>query len=251
MKKLYAQSELSFAIACIVIYCILQSLANPLNAIIGIECAANALFLLVLAIILFHFIRKNGLLERYGLWSPSAPARRFLYYIPLLILSTSNLWNGVAVNLPWLDALCYISYMLCVGWVEEVLFRGFLFRALAKDHVKKAILLSSITFGLGHLLHLINGSGAELVATLCQAFGAIAIGFLFVLVFYRGGSLIPCILTHSAIDAISVFGNEAGLTVEKRIIFSLIKLAIIIVYALILNRILPKKSALARENAPM
>lgn len=249
MKKLYTQSELSFAMVCIVIYCILQSLSNPLNTIIGIECAANAFFLLILVLVLFHFIQKNGLAKRYGLCPPFVPARQFLYYIPLLILSTSNLWNGTAINLPWLDTLCYISYMLCVGWVEEILFRGFLFRALAKDHIKMAMLLSSVTFGLGHLLHLINGSGAALVATLCQAFGATAIGFLFVLLFYRGGSLIPCILAHSSIDAISAFGNEVGLTSEKRIVFSLVKLAIIIIYVLILNKTLPKSAALAHKEA--
>lgn len=37
MKKLYEKNDLTFAIACIVIYCVLQSAANPLNRIIGIE----------------------------------------------------------------------------------------------------------------------------------------------------------------------------------------------------------------------
>ena len=37
MKKLYEKSELTFAIVLIVIYSILQSVANPLNKIIGIE----------------------------------------------------------------------------------------------------------------------------------------------------------------------------------------------------------------------
>ena len=32
MKKLYEKNKLTFAIVWIVIYCVLQSLANPLNA---------------------------------------------------------------------------------------------------------------------------------------------------------------------------------------------------------------------------
>ena len=44
MKKLYEKNELTFAIVWIVIYCVLQSLANPLNEIIGIEYSASAVF---------------------------------------------------------------------------------------------------------------------------------------------------------------------------------------------------------------
>lgn len=39
MKKLYEKSELAFAITWIVIYCVLQSLANPLNDRIGVKYA--------------------------------------------------------------------------------------------------------------------------------------------------------------------------------------------------------------------
>ena len=44
MKKLYEKNELSFAIVWIAVYCVLQSLANPLNKIIGVEFAAIAAF---------------------------------------------------------------------------------------------------------------------------------------------------------------------------------------------------------------
>ncbi len=37
MKKLYEKNELTFAIVWIVVYCVLQSLANPLNNAIGLE----------------------------------------------------------------------------------------------------------------------------------------------------------------------------------------------------------------------
>lgn len=35
--------------------------------------------------------------------------------------------------------------------------------------------------------------------------GTIAIGFAFVMVFYKSGSLIPCIITHSLVDITSKF----------------------------------------------
>ena len=44
MKKLYEKSELTFALVWIAVYCVLQSLANPLNEIIGTAYAASAAF---------------------------------------------------------------------------------------------------------------------------------------------------------------------------------------------------------------
>lgn len=241
MKKLYEKNEQTFAIVWIVFYCVLQSLAYSLNKKIGIEYSASAIFCIVQTMILFTFIRKNNLLKRYGLCKSPVPARRFLYYVPLFILATGNLWNGVAVNYSLTETVCRIACMLCVGFLEEVIFRGFLFVSIAKDNVKSAIIISSVTFGVGHLINLFNGSGMDLAANLCQICFAIAVGFLLVTIFYRGGSLFPCILTHSAINALSTFANEAGFTVEKHLIHIFVLIFITVAYNLILTGTLPKK----------
>ena len=240
MKKLYEKNEQAFAIVWIVVYCVLQSLAYPLNEKIGIEYSASAIFCILQTIILFAFIRKNKLQERYGLCKSPVPAHRFLYYVPLIILATGNLWNGVAVNYPLSDTVCRIACMLCVGFLEEVIFRGFLFKALTKENVRSAILISSVTFGIGHLLNLFNGSGMKLVNNLCQICFAVAVGFLLVTIFYRGQSLLPCIMTHSAINTLGTFANEEGVTVEKHIIHGFVMILIAVVYTLILTKALPR-----------
>lgn len=241
MKKLYEKNQLTFSLVWIGIYCVLQSLANPLNEKIGIAYSASALFCVLQAIALWMFIQENGLQKQYGLCASPFPARRFLYYIPLMVLMSRNFWNGVTVNFPLADTVCYVICMLCVGFVEEVIFRGFLFKALAKDNVTSAIIISSVTFGLGHLLNLVNGSGATLAENLFQVTGAIVIGFLFVILFYRGGSLLPCIIAHSFINTASAFANEAGLTLEKRMVFHLALIGINAAYALILTKTLPER----------
>lgn len=241
MKKLYEKSEQAFAIIWIVIYCVLQSLANPLNEKIGIEYSVSAIFCIVQATVLLVFIRKNILLKRYGLCKTSVPARQFLYYVPLFILATGNLWNGIAVNYSLPGTACHIVCMLCVGFIEEVIFRGFLFKAIAKDNLKSAIIISSVTFGVGHLVNLFNGSGMDLVSNLCQICFAVAVGFLFVTIFYRGGSLLPCIITHSAINIFSTFANEVGFTVEKHIIRVLVMTVLTVAYTLVLTKTLPKR----------
>ena len=240
MKKLYAKNEQAFAIVWIVVYCVLQSFANPVNKKIGIEYSASAVFCILQTMILFTFIRKNHLQKRYGLCKSSVSACRFLYYVPLFILATGNLWNGAAVNYSLAETVCRIVCMLCVGFLEEVIFRGFLFVSIAKDNVKSAIIISSVTFGVGHLINLFNGSGMDLVNNLCQICFAIAVGFLLVTIFYRGGSLFPCMIVHSAINTFSTFANEAGITVEKHLIHLLILIFITVAYNLILIRTLPK-----------
>lgn len=249
MKRLYEKSESTFAIVWIVVYCVLQSLANPLNEKIGIEYSASALLCILQAIFLFTFIQRNGLMKRYGLCKSSIPARHFLYYVPLMILATANLWNGVAINYSLSVTICRIVCMLCVGFVEEVIFRGFLFKAMAKDGIKSAIIVSSVTFGIGHLVNLFNGSGMELVNNLCQICFAIAVGFLLVTIFYRGGSLLPCIIVHSAINTLNIFANEAGVTVEKQIIHALVLILITVAYNLVLTKTLPKNQRANRNEA--
>ena len=96
--------------------------------------------------------------------------------------------------------------MLNIGFIEEIIFRGFLFRMMAKSNLRSAVIVSALTFGVGHIVNLLNG--AELIPTLLQIAYAVSIGFLFVVLFHKSGSLIPCIVTHSLVNALSVFNAE-------------------------------------------
>ena len=241
MKKLYEKNELTFAIVWIVVYCALQSLANPLNKAIGVAYAASSAFCVLQTVVLFAFIRKNNLLKRYGLCKSPVPAWRFLYYVPLLILASGNLWNGVALNYTPVETVCRIICMLCVGFLEEVIFRGLLFESIAKDNIKSAVIISSVTFGIGHVINLFNGSGMNLVSNLCQIVFAVAVGFLLVTIFYRGGSLLPCIIVHSAINTLGTFANDTSLTTEMHLLHLAALIVITVAYTLILTRTLPKK----------
>ena len=241
MKKLYEKSELTFAIVWIVVYCVLQSVANPLNKVIGIEYAASAVFCILQTIVLLIFILKNKLQKRYGLCKPLVPACRFLYYVPLVVLASGNLWNGIALNYTPVETVCRIVCMLCVGFLEEVIFRGLLFKAIAKDNIKSAVIISSVTFGIGHIINLFNGSGMNLVNNLSQIVFAITVGFLLVTIFYRGGSLLPCIFVHAAINMLGTFANDMNLTTEMHLLHLAALIVITVAYTLILTRTLPKK----------
>jgi len=242
LENLYEKSEIWFAVAWIIAYVVFASTGDNISAEIGILKIVTVPILILLSVILFLFVKRNGLSKKYGLCKPELPASKMLFYIPLVILLTANLWYGVTMNVSSLETVLYILAMICVGFLEEMIFRGFLFQAMAKDGIRSAIIVSSVTFGMGHIVNLFNGSGAELLPNLLQVIYAVAIGFAFVMIFYKTKSLVPCILTHSIFNSLSIFANEAVMTPEKQI-FSGVLLAVIAgVYALYLALVLKENN---------
>lgn len=231
MKKLYEKSELWFALAWIIAYCVLASAADNLSAEIGTMKIVTFPVLMVLSVVLYIFVKQNRLFGKYGLCKPQIPSSKMLFYIPLLVLLTANLWYGAAMNASPAETLLYVMSMFCVGFLEEMIFRGFLFNAMVKDGVKPAVIVSSVTFGIGHIINLINGSGAELLPNILQVIYAVAVGFAFVMIYYRTRSLLPCIVTHSLFNGISAFSAEAANTVENQIISGILIAAIAGAYA--------------------
>jgi len=240
MNKLYNKSELAFAIVFIVIYIVGASICDMLSEMVSISKIFTFLFLFVLSLVLYCWIKKNDMLTKYGLCKPEFKAKKFLFYIPLLILISTNFWFGVSLNYNFTDSLFNVLAMLCVGFVEEIIFRGFLFRALEKNNAKTAIIVSSVTFGVGHLVNLFSSGIDNLLPNICQVFYSMAVGFLFVIMFYKGGSLIACILTHSFVNMFSVFQNKQAITPLTEIIISLIIIVVAVTYSIILLKTLKK-----------
>ena len=234
LKKLYDKSRLVLALAWIIGYVVLASTGDNISADLGIDKIMTLPILIAMSGVLYFFVSKNGLTEKYGLCRPKLPAAKMLYYIPLIVLLTANLWYGVALNQSPLETGLYILAMFCVGFLEELIFRGLLFQAMAKDGVKTAIIVSSVTFGIGHIVNLVNGSGAELLPNLLQVMYAVAIGFAFVMIYCRTGSLMPCILVHSIFNGLSAFANEAVMTPRRQIISGVLLAVIAGGYALYL-----------------
>lgn len=206
MKKLYDKSNLCFSIIWIVAYVVLFSVADGLSEKTGYMKSITVLVGILLSTIIIIFLKKNNLLEKYGLCSFKGNLKSFLFFIPLLAILTVNLWNGVKMNTSIINTILFIISMVCVGFLEEIIFRGFLFVSMGQNSIKSAIIVSSITFGIGHIVNLLNG--ANFIPTLLQVFYAIAIGFLFTIMFYKSKSLIPCIIVHAVFNSLSIFSVE-------------------------------------------
>lgn len=212
MNKLYLKSELWFALFWIFLYVAGTSLAENISVALGTEKSVTLLFHILLCAVMLFWLVKHGHTKTYGLCRPALKAKNLLFYIPLLLIISVNLWFGVHFHLSPLESALAVGSMVCVGFLEELIFRGFLFNAMRKDNLKAAVIVSSLTFGIGHIVNLFNGSGATLLSNFCQICYACAIGFLFVILFLKTKSLWPCIITHSAVNGLSVFAAELSTT---------------------------------------
>ena len=241
LKKLYDKSKIWFAVTWIIAYCVLMSVGDALSLLIGVDKSITLAVGIILSAVRLIFLKKFGLFAEHGICLPKASARSMLYYLPILVMLSANLWYGTALNYGALETVLYILAMLCVGFLEEVIFRGLLFDAMRKDNVRAAVIVSSLTFGIGHIINLINGSGAELLPNLLQVVYATAAGFMFVLMYYKSESLLVCIAAHGIFNALSAFANEASATAEMRILTALLLTVITGSYALYLALSMRKK----------
>lgn len=224
IKKVFEKHETLFCILLIAVYVVSNSLcvqsfgvADPRSVVV------NTALSVALALLVFVLKRR----EYYGFCLPKDP-KKFLWFIPLVLIISVNLWSGVNLNHAPQEIIFHILTMLGVGFIEEVIFRGFLFRMMAKDNLKIAILVNSLTFGIGHIVNLING--ADLVPTLLQVGYATAVGYLFVTIAYRSGSIIPCIIAHSINNALSIFNVENELSAYVAPVFLMIAPIIYVIY---------------------
>ena len=216
MKKLYEKNEVGFALVWIGLYVVIMNIAlqfcggfdNLAEKTVG-QLLVPVVCILALSVLSTVWITKNGLTEQYGLCRFRGNLRSWLWFVPLIVMSCINLKNGLALAAPVTVALLMTVNMAAAGYVEEIIFRGFLFRAMAKDHLKSAIIVSAVTFGAGHIVNL--GNTADVAGVLLQVGYAIAIGFLYTVIVYKGGSLWPCIISHMFVNGSSVFARETGM----------------------------------------
>ena len=118
IKNLYEKSEIWFAVAWILGYCILASIGDNLSMSIGITKSVTLPILIILSVVLYLFVKKNGLSEKYGLCKPNIPASKMLFYFPILLLLTVNLWYGAEL----LENILQVLYAVAIGFMLVMIF---------------------------------------------------------------------------------------------------------------------------------
>ncbi|MBE7005282.1 MAG: CPBP family intramembrane metalloprotease [Ruminococcaceae bacterium] len=204
MYKLYQKREVLFAVGWILVYCLVLA---PIRGRFGDASPWMLLALLAVAAVITVFVKRNHLEKKYGLKGWPKDAKRYLHFLPMLLLATGNVWDGFEPSEQGLGLVFAVLSMLVVGYVEEMIFRGFLFRAmLPESGVKVSIIVVALTFGVGHFVNLFTGQATWV--TVMQVLFAVAWGFLFTMAFYKSESMLPGVLAHSLNNALSLFGRD-------------------------------------------
>lgn len=91
MTRLYQKNELTFSIVWIVLYVVLLSAADQISDTLGTAKAVTAPLTVVMTVFLFVWIGKNNLKEKYGLARVSIEYKKYLYFLPLILIASTNL----------------------------------------------------------------------------------------------------------------------------------------------------------------
>jgi membrane protease YdiL (CAAX protease family) len=154
----------------------------------------------------YSFIRILSIRTLAGLTVQFPWRFKYLNLIPayLIIIAMVGLSNlDLSIIAPTNLILLFLGCLM-VGFAEEFLFRGllqplFLKRyGLCKNGVFKSIFLTSLFFGVFHLLNLTKNDNVGQV--LVQVIFAIFIGFFFGVLVLKTNKLIPVAITHGLIN---------------------------------------------------
>ena len=114
----------------------------------------------------------------------------------------------LATNLPYffctkihIYPMLFVQCLL-IGIMEELIFRGSVYRMTEKKWGEnRAMIISSVAFGL---IHLLNIGDVPLRFTLLQVTYAFAIGLVFAVVRAKSGSILIPVIVHTLVDVLGL-----------------------------------------------
>ena len=223
------------ATVLLLLFFFMQGTVARVNNITGAESAfvrGSVIWCLVI-ITLTYFGIRYGSLSGVGFRKPKqGSARKLLYFIPLFVVALLHFVTGLSLSRGVGLIVAYLYFSLSVGVAEEIYFRGIICNMWLEKGLMKAMLVSSILFGLCHLLNLVTGS--NLSKTIPQICFALAYGLVFAMIFYVGKSVIVCMLLHAFHDLCSFISGSG--TKQLNIILGAVQFMILVAYFIYLYR---------------
>lgn len=199
--------KISFSIIWLVAYLIGLLISNKISDMIGIQNLCVVIYRALFVLIMCLYLHKKKLMSFYGISSlKKLDNQALLYYVPLGLLVVAPLCFGIEISLSLGQILLLSLSALCIGFIEEMLMRGFLFKALIEKGKGWAIAISSCAFGLIHIVNLFGG--ADILYIIMQIIFACSFGFVCAVFVYKTNNIIPCIICHGLLDLVALFWTE-------------------------------------------
>lgn len=196
MNKLQENKPIWHAMIWILTYIVIVNIGDNMPEILGIDNLATVFLLIAFSLLLLLYLKKNNWFAFYGFNKiKKSDLYKTLFYIPLIITIFTHYFRGINVELGYSGFSIGIILMICVGFIEELIFRGFLYQGILKESgITRAVIISGATFGIGHVVNLLRGY--SMADQINQIVIGIFIGIVLALIVAYTNNIIPCVLYH-------------------------------------------------------
>ncbi|MFJ8088580.1 lysostaphin resistance A-like protein [Lysinibacillus sp. NPDC095746] len=139
-----------------------------------------------------------------------------------------------------------LLFVIAVGFCEELIFRGLVFKYLSAKGLKVAIIGSSILFGIGHFTNLL--SGQDFLMTLLQVTYACLFGLVCAEIVAKTKSIIFPIVWHATHDFIAFLtdSEQNVLSVSIYVLHCLVLMGLAVYFW---RALFPKKAVMNLKNS--
>lgn len=223
------------AMAILLLFFFIQGAVVVVNNLEGIESAVVRgiiIWGLVFITIAFYFLKYRTLTSLGFCKSKDGSFKQLMFFIPLIVIALTNCVCGIDVSNGIGLILANLFLTLGIGFGEEIYFRGIICSLWIKKGMKKAVIISSILFGVCHLMNIMGGASiAETILQICFAF---VYGIAFALIFIISKSIWSCILLHAFHDFCSFISFEGTMWVN--VVLGAVQFVILLCYVIIIKR---------------
>ncbi len=233
MNKLQETKPIWHSMIWIIAYILLVNVGDAISEMIGVPNSATSVILLAFSAVLLLYVNKNHWTGLYGLrWPRKEDLQKVWFYIPLVIIAFLQYFKGLNTGLNFRDIALIVLLMIGVGFIEELLFRGFLFQGILKNgKLGNAIIISGVTFGIGHIVNLLRGY--SVVDQSLQIIIGIALGITLTMLVWITNSILPGVVFHTLLN---ISGNITHNNQTLEVYVVLASIVICLVYSLYLRK---------------
>ena len=237
MKIAYSQKHPYLSAVLLALLCtFMTGLGVAVSQILELESnnqlVVTTLFLLISIAIGLVIMKKSRFsLSDYGFGKGiKHSGRKMVWYIPLIVMELLPFAAGLDMEISASQYILLLLFTVAVGFNEEIYFRGLALKFMSEKGLKKAILLSSLIFGILHLANAFNGKNT--LYLILQMLFAFLVGFVLAEIVSITKSLWAVIIWHGAHDYIASITGDA--LDQMALIILGIQVAILIAYAIYL-----------------
>ncbi|WP_022886140.1 CPBP family intramembrane glutamic endopeptidase [Glaciibacter superstes] len=246
MRKLQDTKPIWHALIWIAIYIVAVNIGDFLGEVVRFP-ELTSIVLVALSMVLIVYLRVGGRLAFYGIRSVQPGTLPLtLFYIPLFAITFVQYAKGFAPGLDLRTVAFAVLLVAAVGFVEELLFRGFLLQALrTRGNLTRAIIISGVTFGIGHIVNLLRGY--SLPDQALQLVAAVLIGIALAYCAVLTGSILPGVVFHALFNLSGTLTNQS--TLWDLVAVGVIAIVMIAFILALRNRLVRAGPAVIRTTA--